>query len=74
MGWPEAGESDLVRATPVWSQSLNSTQCRPVMGSAVSNQPDLSTTYKPEVTKVKTVNREVGKWEKGEVRQPSQTD
>jgi len=39
------------------------------MGSAVSNQPDLSTTYKPEATMVKAVNCEVGKWEKGEVRQ-----
>ena len=39
------------------------------MDSAVGNQSDLSTTYKSEVTMTNAVSREVGKWEKGEVRQ-----
>ena len=39
------------------------------MDSAVGNQSDLSTTYKSEETMTKAVNREVGKWEKGEVGQ-----
>jgi len=39
------------------------------MNSAVSNQSDLSTTYKPEATMAKSVDREEYKWEKGEVGQ-----
>ena len=39
------------------------------MSSAVGIQSGLSTTYKSEVTMTKAVNREGGKWEKGEVRQ-----
>ena len=68
-GWPKLVESDLVRAVPIWSRSLNSTQGRLVMSSAVGIQSDLSTTYKSEVTRTKAANREGGKWEKGEVRQ-----
>jgi hypothetical protein len=39
------------------------------MRSAIGNQSDLSTTYKPKVTKAKSANREESKWEKGEVSQ-----
>ena len=39
------------------------------MSSAFGIQSGLSTTYKSEVTMTKAVNREGGKWEKGEVRQ-----
>jgi hypothetical protein len=69
MGWPKLVESDLVRVAPIWLRSLNSTQGRLVMSSAVGNQPDLSTMHKPRATKAKAANREGGKWEKGEVRQ-----
>ena len=69
MGWPKLVESDSVRAVPIWSRSLNSTQGRLVMSSAVGIQSDLSTTYKSEVTMTKAVNRKEDKWEKGEVRQ-----
>ena len=68
-GWPKLVESDSVRAVPIWSRSLNSAQGRLVMSSAAGNQSGLSTTYKSEATKTKAVSREVGKWEKGEVRQ-----
>ena len=68
-GWPKLIVSDSVRAVPIWLRSLNSTQCRLVMSSAVGIQSDLSATYKSEVTMTKAVNREGGKWEKGEVRQ-----
>ena len=68
-GWPKLVESDSVRAVPIWSRSLNSTQGRLVMSSAVGIQSDLSTTYKSEVTMTKAVNRKEDKWEKGEVRQ-----
>ena len=69
MGWPKLVESDSVRAVPIWSRSLNSTQGRLVMSSAVGSQSDLSTTYKSEATMTKAVNCKEGKWEKGEVRQ-----
>ena len=69
MGWPKLVESDSVRAVPIWSRSLNSTQGRLVMSSAVGRKSDLSTTYKSEVTMTKAVNRKEDKWEKGEVRQ-----
>ena len=62
-------ESDSVRAVPIWSRSLNSTQGRLVMSTAAGIQSGLSTMYKSEVTMTKAVNREGGKWEKGEVRQ-----
>ena len=68
-GWPKLVESDSVRAVPIWSRSLNSTQGRLVMSSAVGIQSGLSTTYKSEATTTKAVNREGGMWEKGEVRQ-----
>jgi len=68
-GWPKLVESDSVRAVPIWSRSLNSTQGRLVMSTAAGIQSGLSTTYKSEVTMTKAVNREGGKWEKGEVRQ-----
>ena len=68
-GWPKLVESDSVRAVPIRSRSLNSTQGRLVMSSAVGIQSDLSTTYKSEVTMTKAVNRKEDKWEKGEVRQ-----
>ena len=68
-GWPKLVESDLVRAVPIWSRSLNSTQGRLVMSSAAGIQSGLSTTYKSEATMTKAVNREGGEWEKGEVRQ-----
>lgn len=68
-GWPKLVESDSVRAVPIWSRSLNSTQGRLVMSSAVGIRSDLSTTYKSEATRTKAVIREGGKWEKGEVRQ-----
>ena len=68
-GWPKLVESDSVRAVPIWSRSLKSTQGRLVMSSAVGIQSDLSTTYKSEVTMTKAVNRKEDKWEKGEVRQ-----
>jgi len=68
-GWPKLVESDSVRAVPIWSRSLNSTQGRLVMSTAAGVQSGLSTTYKSEVTMTKAVNREGGKWEKGEVRQ-----
>jgi len=68
-GWPKLAGSDLVRSVPIWSRSPNSTQGRLVMSSAAGIQSGLSTTYKSEVTKTKAVNREVGKWEKGEVGQ-----
>ena len=69
MGWPKLVESDSVRAVPIWSRSLNSTQGRLVMSSAVGSQSDLSTTYKSEATMTKAVNCKEDKWEKGEVRQ-----
>lgn len=68
-GWPKLVGSDSVREVPIWSLSLNSTQGRLVMSSAVGIQSDLSTTYKSEATMTKAVNREGDKWEKGEVRQ-----
>ena len=68
-GWPKLVESDSVRAVPIRSRSLNSTQGRLVMSSAVGIQSDLSTTYKSEVTMTKAVNRKEDKWEKGEVGQ-----
>ena len=68
-GWPKLVESDSVRVVPIRSRSLNSTQGRLVMSSAVGSQSDLSITYKSEVTMTKAVNCEGGKWEKGEVRQ-----
>ena len=68
-GWPKLVESDSVRAVPIWSRSLNSTQGRLVMSSAVGSQSDLSTTYKSEATMTKAVNCKEDKWEKGEVRQ-----
>ena len=40
-----------------------------VMGTAIGNQSGLSTTYKLKEIEAKAVNREVNKWEKGEVRQ-----
>ena len=39
------------------------------MSTVAGIQSGLSTTYKSEVTMTKAVNREGGKWEKGEVRQ-----
>jgi len=39
------------------------------MSSAVGSQSDLSTMHKSKATRMKAVNREEGKWEKGEVRQ-----
>ena len=69
MGWPKLVESDSVRAVPIWLRSLNITQGRLVMSSAVGIQSGLSTAYKSKVTMTKTVNREIGKWENGEVRQ-----
>jgi hypothetical protein len=68
-GLPKLVGSDSVREVPVWQRSDNSTQCDRVMPVAASNQSGLSTTYKSMVTKTKTVNCEVGKWEKGEVSQ-----
>ena len=68
-GWPKLVESDSVRAVPIWSRSLNSTQGRLVMSSAAVIQSGLSTTYKFEATMTKAVNPEDDKWEKGEVRQ-----
>ena len=55
-GWPKLVGSDLVREVPIWSRSLNSTQGRLVMSSAVGSQSDLSTTYKSEATMTKAVN------------------
>ena len=68
-GWPKLVGSDSVRAVPIWSRSLNSTQGRLVMSTAAGIQSGLSTTYKSEVTMTKAVNRKEDKWEKGEVRQ-----
>ena len=68
-GWPKLVESDSVRAVPIRSRSLNSTQGRLVMSTAVGSQSDLSITYKSEVTMTKAVNCKEDKWEKGEVRQ-----
>ena len=68
-GWPKLVGSDSVREVPIWSRSLNSTQGRLVMSSAVGIQSGLSTAYKSEVTMTKAGNRESVKWEKGEVRQ-----
>ena len=66
MGWPKLVGSDSVREVPIWSRSLNITQGRLVMSSAVGIQSDLSTTYKSEVTMTKAVNCKEDKWEKGE--------
>jgi hypothetical protein len=68
-GWPKLVGSDSVREVPIWSRSLNSTQGRLVMSSAVGIQSGLSTAYKSKVTMTKAGNRESVKWEKGEVRQ-----
>ena len=52
-----------------YSSVDNSTQSRLVTSSAIGNQPDLSTTYKPGATEAKTAYREGSKWEKVEVSQ-----
>ena len=65
MGWPKLVESDSVRAVPIWLRSLNITQGRLVMSSAVGIQSDLSATYKFEVTMTKAINREVGGGRRG---------